>query len=227
MIDLEKRSQKVTINLEKRGINKIPPVRVGLVLDTSGSAQPMFINGTIQDTVDRILAVAMKFDDNGELDMWHFNTAFARIKTAVKSDYNSYVEKNILKANLKLWGGTSYAPVLTDVSNFYFPEVKKGGIFGFGKKEEVTTPAICFFITDGANYDRNETEALLKSAANKNIYWHMVGVNPNVHEFSFIQEMADRYPNVGFTNLNDLNISDDQLYSDLICDEFCEWIKKF
>lgn len=236
-IDLEKRSEKVKISLEKRGIKKIPPVRVGLVVDTSGSAKPLFDNGVMQETVDRLLAVAMKFDDNGELDMWHFNDVCAQLDTATKSDYNSYIKKNI-NGRRDLWQGTMYSLPLRKVSDFYFPEVgsikpEKKSFFGFGSKKEAApvaattdVPAMCFFITDGQTYDESECERILKAAQNKNIYWQMIGVG-NPSYFGFLRKMADALPNVGFVNLNSLSMTDEELYSELICDEFCEWIKKF
>ena len=235
-INLEKRAEKVTIVLEKRKLKAIPPVRVGLVVDTSGSARGLFQSGTMQETVDRLLAVAMKFDDNGELDMWHFNSAFASLKTAVKDDYGSYVNGSIMSRR-DLWGGTVYSDVMQAVVDNYFPAVKAPvarGLLGglFGKKEAATTaaaelPAMCFFITDGqCGSNERATEAVLRAAQDKNVYWNMVGVG-DAREFKFLVKMADALPNVGFVNLNSLSITDEQIYEELISEEFCEWVKKF
>lgn len=54
-INLEKRVQAVKIILEKRGIRNAPKTRVGVALDVSGSARDLYFDGTIQETLDRLL----------------------------------------------------------------------------------------------------------------------------------------------------------------------------
>lgn len=245
-ISLEKRVASVGIQLEKHAITKVPPIRVGLALDVSGSAQGLYTSGVMQETVNRLQAIALKFDDNGELDMWTFSDGFDRIQTATAKDYNDYVKHHILNnRSISLWGGTEYAPVLEDMINFWFPGTttnsapapKKSGFLGglFGKKDEpqpvaatsvAVLPAMGILVTDGANSDRARTAQVLKAAANTDVYWQMVGVG-NASYFKFIEEQADLLPNVGFVNLSTLNISDEDLYAQLIAEEFAGWVKKF
>lgn len=233
MIDLEKRAEKVRIVLEKRAIKSVPPTRVGLALDISGSTHELYMSGVIQEVVNRLQAVAMRFDDNQELDMWSFANAFNRLESARPADCDGYVEKHILRNSaVTKWQGTSYGPVMADILNFYFSaQVRKsGGLFGmFGKTEKVApvnadVPAMCLFVTDGANDDRRQAAEILRRSQDKAIYWQLVGVGP-AREFGFLNEMADELPNVGFVNLNSLNISDDQLYEQLLNDELCDWVK--
>ena len=86
---------------------------------------------------------------------------------------------------------------------------------------------MAMLITDGANSDRDATERFLRSAANLPVYWQMIGVGPDIREFSFIEEMADLLPNVGFVSLSSLDISDDELYDALLSQELCDWVKKY
>ncbi len=246
-ISLEKRVASGGIQLEKHAITKVPPIRVGLALDVSGSAQGLYTSGVMQETVNRLQAIALKFDDNGELDMWTFANGFDRIETATAKDYNDYVKQHILNnRNISLWGGTEYAPVLEDMINFWFPGTttstapapkKSGGFFGglFGKKDEplnvvasatLALPAMGILVTDGANSDRATTARILKAAASTDVYWQMVGVGHSSH-FEFLEEQADLLENVGFVNLSSLNISDEDLYAQLIAEEFAGWVKKF
>lgn len=245
-ISLDKRVQSVGIQLAKHNITKVPPVRVGLALDVSGSARGLYNDGTMQETVNRLQAIALKFDDNGELDMWTFSsgsTPFNRIQTATANDYNGYVKKQIVEnRNISLWNATEYAPVLEDMINFWFPGTtakpltESKGMFGglFGKKSapapvatpaSAMLPAMGLLVTDGANQDRGATAAVLKAAVNTNVYWQMIGVGPASY-FDFIEEQADLLPNVGFVNLSSLSMSDEDLYKELIAEEFCGWIKK-
>lgn len=53
--------------------------RVGVVLDISGSMRDLYTRGIVQEVVERILAVACKFDDNGSLDVWVYDNEFSRL----------------------------------------------------------------------------------------------------------------------------------------------------
>lgn len=239
-IELTKRAEKIGIILAKHDIFKVPAIRVGLALDTSGSTQGLYHRGVIQTTVDRLLAVSLKFDDNGELDMWSFNEDHTRLETATPADYGTYVAKHIINnPDVPKWGGTAYGPVLGDMVDFWFepeaPQIKKsGGFFGLFQKEEVAQavpnpllalPAMGILVTDGANSDRGHAQRVLHASQDKNVYWQMVGVGAE-HHFGFLQEMADSLPNVGFVNLESLEMSDDEIYGQLIGEEFIGWVKK-
>lgn len=230
-VSLNKRAENVGVVLAKRNITKIPPVRVGLALDVSGSSQWMYERGIMQETVDRLLAVAVKFDDNGELDMWSFDNSADELTTATAQSYGNYVRKAIMEnRSISKWGGTSYAPVLQKMIGHYFGEQKSGGflsgLFGGGTQAKTSQePAMGLLITDGQNMDRSDAARVLRDAQKYNIYWQMVGVG-NPREFQFLRDMADELPNVGYVNLSSLEMTDEQLYDELIGAEFCEWIKK-
>jgi hypothetical protein len=159
MLQLEKSIERVSLALSKYGVNEPPVVRVGAAFDVSGSAKPFYKNGVMQATHDRVMALAGKFDDHGELDTWVFSDAFRQLVTADVNTYGSYVKEHILNSPLAhevLWGGTSYAPVISGAVDFWFgnptqeaiaavaPAAKKQGgllsrLFG-GKSEAAAVP---------------------------------------------------------------------------------------
>lgn len=125
-IDLDKRVEKVGIILEKRNILKAPVVRVGVILDVSGSIKGMFTNGIIQETVARLLALGITFDDNGQMDMWTFDDGFNRLNQSNRENYANYVANEIMDNDeISKWGSTMYAPVMDDAVNFYFRGTKQ------------------------------------------------------------------------------------------------------
>lgn len=75
-IDLQKKSVKIV--LEKKNLTTVR-ARVGLVLDITGSMRALYKSGTVQKVVERILAVASQFDDDGLLDVWVYDNEFARL----------------------------------------------------------------------------------------------------------------------------------------------------
>lgn len=237
-IDLEKRVEKVTIILEKRALSKPPVVRVGLALDISGSTQDLYGRGVMQETVDRLMAVSMKFDDNAELDMWAFSDHVNSLVAATPKDYGSYVTKQILQ-NPRLtakWGGTNYAPAFESIVDTYFPSTKATPIKGilsklFGKNTAnpegsspvMAPPAMALFVTDGEASDEAAAERVLRAAAGHPLYWQLVGVGKAKH-FEFLKRMADELPNVGFVNFSSLEIADEAVYEALLSQELCSWV---
>lgn len=238
-ISLEKRSQSVKIKLEKRNIREKITVRVGAVLDKSGSAEPFYVRGEMQELVDRLLAVAHQFDDNGEIDMWAFHNQSIPLETATAASYGGYVNQYIMKGAIgRSWGGTEYAPPIKDVTEFYFPtsqpKEEKKGLFGklFGGSETKAVvnpaadiPALVMFVTDGENSDKAKTERLLAESVDKPIYWLFIGIG-HPSSFSFIEEMGEKYPHVGFVSFSDLNISDDDMYDEILSKELADFVLK-
>lgn len=248
-IDLEKRAEKFRIVLEKRAIVQLPPIRVGAALDVTGSMRHLYLNGTMQEALTRLLAMALKLDDNGQLDVWTFEDSSSELESANRDNYESFVQTHILdNRKVSKWGGTSYAPVVRSITKTYFGPrkvahttqeiVEPSGFLGklLGKPtvrehtvfEELpadNSPAMCLFLTDGANDDRRAAREALRVAKGFPLYWQMVGVGQYVNEFAFLQEMADELPNVGFVNLSDLGISDEKLYEQLVTDELTTWLK--
>ena len=246
-IDLLKK--KVGIVLEKR---KLPQVtcEVKFALDISGSMQGLYNDGTVQALTDRLLAVASRFDDNGEMEVWTFTNSFDEAPVVTESMHEGYIDKHILRnSSIYKWGGTSYAPVMKDIIKQSFTEEvkviakseEKPGFLGklFGAKPKVIEtetfsiedrqpkfPIFVPFVTDGDNSDHVETERLIQQCADKNIYWLMVGIGRE--SFSWLSTIADRYPNVGFVKIDELEkISDEDFYMKLLNEEFCNWVKKF
>ena len=73
-IDLQKKSLKIV--LEEKQLTTVT-ARVGLVLDITGLMRTLYKNGTVQKVVERILAVAAEFDDDGMLDIWVYDNNFS------------------------------------------------------------------------------------------------------------------------------------------------------
>lgn len=230
-LSLEKRTETVKLSLEKAGVQRADIcLRVALALDKSGSAESFYRNGQFEDLVDRLLPVSANMDDDGTIDTWLFHNTSMEVGPATPKNYGSFISKEIMQGKYRNdWGGTEYAPVMRDIHHFYFGVEEKKGFFGFGGgKKPVTdsdTPALVFFITDGANSDRSATIKLLDSIKDEPVYWMTVGVGP-AHQFGFLKEIADRYDNVGFVNFANLNISDEDMYNAIIDGELAEWINK-
>lgn len=213
---LNLRKETLGVSLTKRNIQGLT-ARVALVLDQTGSMRNLYKNGTAQEVVDRLLPMGLKFDDNGELDMWIFAQRFKRLASVQESDFYGYVDREILgKVENQLWEATYYAPVMKDVVRKYV------------KEEPSSLPTIVYFITDGENFDPSETEAIIREASNHNIFWQFVGIGRENFKFlKKLDDMGGRFiDNADFFQLNDVKtVSDSELY-DRLLQEYPEWEKE-
>lgn len=140
-IDLQKKSVKIV--LEKKQLTKVA-ARVGLVLDITGSMRTLYKNGTVQNVVERILAVADQFDDNGLLDIWVYDNEFSRLQPVSEKDFSGYVDREILNNDrLHKFGRNDEPPVMKDVLRKYIVE------------EPSSYPAFVVFINDGGCKSRS------------------------------------------------------------------------
>ena len=246
MINLRK---SVAIVLEKR---KLPQVTcaVAATFDISGSMQQLYGSGAVQEIAEKLFAIALKFDDNGNLDAWAFHNDTFELEGITEKNYATFVTEQILhNRQVRLWGGTSYCPALESIDNFYYgtkdsdTTVMPSGFFSkvgklFGNSSpvqthavpdadrETSTPVFLMFLTDGENDDATASMRYLKELQKKNIYVEFVGIGNA--PFNFCRTAADALPNVGFVQIKDITqISDDDLYEQLLNPEFCSWVTQF
>lgn len=232
-IVLTKEAEKVAAIVTRKSGGRKVLCNVGLDIDVSGSIKPLFDNGTIQRLIERVLPVAMTLDENKTLDMWAFSDAFDELKAVKEGNYSGYVQRNILDkaASLSLWQGTNYAPVLKANQNHFLGSVS-GGASGFFssmfKKKEGTNkemPSVIYFFTDGANYDVRETTKLLDAWESEKLPLYVMFVGVGSSDFSFISKAGDKYPNVGFTTIRNLDqaLNSDAIYDELVPQEMIDW----
>lgn len=243
-ISLEKRAATAQIVLEKRGLPKPPVVRVAEALDISGSAKHLYMSGEIQEVHERVMGIAQKFDDNGEVDTWTFTESFDYVGTAEVAAYDTFIQEEILDSDaVTKWHGTAYHPVIKDITRFFFharPEepvpTPTGFLFKlFGAKDplpqvveeqDITTPVWVLFLTDGevTREDQIRATRAFTESSNCPIYWSLIGVG-NPRDFVYLQDVAQKLDNVGFMHLHDLkDTTDEQIYNQLITPELVDWL---
>lgn len=220
-IDMSKHAENletVLIDMSKTGKTNMTnhTARVALAMDYSGSMSGMFSNGAVQDVITRLLPIALKFDDNGELESWLFSEDYERLKPVTINNYENYVKKVMLNAKMYM-GGTGYAPVLKDMVKYY------------KVKEPSTTPAFIIFITDGDNWDEAETNEVIRELSNYNMFVQFVGIG-NASSFTYLKELDNlagrKHDNTGFIAVKDMNKMDDQeLYNEMLR-QYNDWLNK-
>jgi hypothetical protein len=222
-LSLEKKSELVRLNLEKRKVPAGIKLAVKTVIDVSGSIKPYFDNGTMQELVDRLIPVGMRFDDDGAIESYAFGSRVQKLRDITTRDFGNYI-KDSFKQEVRddvLWTGTSYSNALSLVDKNLGGG---GGFLGFGAKK--LKPSYMMFITDGDTQgDERETDHLLAKMADKKVYIQMIGVGRGSN-FTFLNNMADKYGHVGFVTFPALErTTDEAMYEALLGEELCGWIK--
>lgn len=230
MVSLEKQEalkkislRKETFNaaLNKAGINNDIISKVVFVLDTSGSMNSLYSSGVMQELVERIFPVALKFDDDKEMEMFIFadGSHNKELKPLNEDNFFGYVSEHITN---NLGGGTDYAPVINKIITKYTRKT----LF---KRKSCETPTFVIFLTDGDNRDKNETKEVLIEASKYNIFFKFIGIGND--RFRFLEELDNlqgrKRDNANFIKIpNIAKISDEELYSKLLI-EFREFLETF
>jgi len=221
-LNLTKEQSLVNLDLRKKDIISLcmeKPIlntqksRVAVVMDFSGSMGRLYRDGTVQAVLERLLPIAMQFDDNGEMELWTFDDGFRRFPNITINNFYGYVQREILDKQYHM-GTTYYAPVIKDVTKKYMQE------------EPANLPNYVLFITDGDNFDKSETKNIMTEYSKYPIFWQFVGIGDE--EFSFLKKLDDmsgRYvDNADFFSLNDFQrIDDNELYRRLLT-EYPQWL---
>ena len=236
-LSLSKREENFALSLSKKSITKITAC-VGAAFDVSGSMSDEYRSGLMTEFCARLMPLGLRFDDNGEIDNWAFDHGVHQIGAITKANYEQFVQNEVAPL---VGGATNFAPVLQSIYTHYFGRTEKQttttskGFLGFGSKSETTEvqipgtagdkPVYLLLQTDGDNSDKRETEALLAKLETTSIYIQFIGIGTDTN-FRFIRDMGDKFSNVGFFHIPNLNkITDDELYSNLINDEFKQFMQ--
>ncbi|MBU3130676.1 VWA domain-containing protein [Clostridium tagluense] len=213
--------KKVEIVLEKKKLIGVV-ARVALVIDISRSMFSCYKEGKVQKVMDRIAAVAAKFDDDGILDMWIFDHRLHRLPSINENNYENYINREILdkhKQGLfdgKIFGANDEPPVMKDVIKYYTVENKS------------EYPAFVVFISDGGIHKNKEIKQIMIESSKYPLFWQFIGIgNANYGILEKLDIMPGRVvDNANFFSLDDVDkISDEELYNKLL-NEFPMWLKE-
>ena len=214
-VDLRKRvidlSKKAEIEIEKSGLGG-KKAQVVLVLDISKSMNRLYKSGVVQGVIERVLALALNFDDDGEVDTMLFGTHSYQLPAVSLDDLEGYVDRVILPT-YKIVEATRYAVALQLIHDKY--------------KGNKADPVFVIFVTDGNNSDKRETTDLIRTLSHEAIFFQFVGIGQESFPYLMkLDELSGRFiDNAGFMHVDDIAAVDDaSLYGQLL-NEFPEWLE--
>jgi len=204
-------AKPLTDSLKKHNLVGVV-AQVALLIDISGSMRRMFQNGIVQGVINKIVPLAMEFDDNGEFELWFFGSRTQRMPAVTVKNYaQTTVDWRDIMNNCG--GGTDLAPAIRDVVEEYRRD---------------TLPAYVLCITDGATSNAIQVKKMISDASIHSIFWQFVGIGRgNYGILEELDTMTGRtVDNANFFALDDIeHISNAKLYSRMLT-EFPDWLSK-
>ena len=214
------------VNLEKKGLGE-HTARVALVLDISASMTMLYRRGAVQRLAERVLALGLRFDDDGEVDVFLFGEKVHHPARGLTLDgYQDYIAR--LLQEHKLEYDTRYGAAAAEVRTHYF-----GKSGDRSEPRPQPTPVYVMFITDGEPSDKAVATRQVRAASYEPVFWQFMGVGSG--RFSFLEKLDDldgRYTdNADFFAVTDDEllgahpISDDALFARLMT-EYPDWVQR-
>jgi len=211
IIDLTKKS---LVQLEKKNLLGVT-ARVALVLDASGSMDGQYRRGDVQKVVNRLMPLAIHFDDNGSFECWAFAAKTTQLDDVTLDNVNDFI--NITQRGWKNWQvGARY--------NEEIPAIE--AVINYFQKFKDQIPTYVLFISDGGVGSRRQMQKILSQAAKLPIFWQFVGIGGRDYgALEKLDEMSGRIvDNCNFFSLDRIDsVSDERLY-ELLLEEFPDWL---
>lgn len=208
-------AKKAQISLEKAKLTDVR-ARVGLVLDASGSMDPQYKRGRVQEVLNRVLPLAVHFDDDGELDCWAFGEKEQQLSPVSMANYRDYIDTD--HGGWKKWKlGARFNCEAAAIES---------AIRHFSKSND-KTPVYIIFLSDGGVHDNKRITQLITQAAKLPIFWQFIGLaGRNYGILEKLDDMKGRVvDNCSFFALDDLHeITEEALYERMMA-EFPDWLK--
>ena len=209
-------AKKATISLEKRQLQQLT-AKVALVLDASGSMNRQYKQGRVQEVVNRLLPLAVSFDDDQALDCWAFARDPQYLGEIGLSNYEGFIDN--AHGGWRKWALgpriNNEAEVMKAVTEFY-------------QKDGLDVPVYILFISDGGVSDNRGITRVMTEAAKLPMFWQFVGLGGRGYGIlKKLDDMTGRViDNCDFFELDDLNdISEEALYENML-EEFPSWLKE-
>ncbi|EKT4492964.1 VWA domain-containing protein [Pseudomonas putida] len=213
LISLAKKAQ---ISLEKNNLTKVK-AKLAFVLDVSGSMNPQYSRGRVQEAVNRLMPLAVAFDDDAELDVFAFGAKPVQLSPATLSNYSDYVTTE--QGGWKKW----------EVGQRINDEPKAMRlVMDFYNRSGGAEPVYIIFLSDGGVHKNREITELMVEASGRPFFWQFVGLGGQGYG---ILEKLDDMPgrvvdNCSFFAMDDLHdLTEDALYDQLMKD-FPAWLKE-
>ncbi len=171
------------VSLTKKGLGE-HTARVALVLDISASMRRLYDKGAVQRLAERVLSLGLRFDDDGEVDVFLFGAQAHHLPQGLGLEgYQQFVDRVLREFPLEY--GTQYGAAIATLRQHYFGTA---GPRSTPHRDQV--PVYAMFVTDGAPGDRQASEQQVTAASFEPLFFQFMGIG-TASQFSFLQNLDD------------------------------------
>lgn len=222
-------SKKLEFQLEKNDVPRDISLRVGFALDASISMEQEYTSGHMTRLNERILPIALRFDDNRSLEVCAFSKEAHPLPDMTADNYHTYIQDYLVKDFDRFSSITHFAPALAYFMNEWKAEFSLTTMFRrvfmpWAKKKGAANPGYIILQTDGCNFDDDETCNLLQLLKENNIFVTFLTTGPEGDQ-DRAQHYAQRSNNLSTCHIEALSsISDNELYASLVGSKLVAWL---
>ncbi len=229
--------KQAKVSLQKVGLDE-HRAKVCLCLDISGSMRALYAGGLVQKLAERVLALACRFDDDGEIDVFLFGAKVHQPAAMNIENCNTYIQG--LRDKHPLENDTRYGAAMTAIRKHYF------GDFAFDEKKPTKTtgdlPIYVMFVTDGSTTDTSLTEKQVRASSYQPIFWQFMGIGKGrkskakkfaafaTSDFPLLEkldELSGRLiDNADFFTVMSPDEHDDASLYEMMMVEYPQWVKQ-
>lgn len=221
--------------------------KVALALDFSGSMSSVYRSGAMQRLVEKALALATQFDDDGAIDFFVFDSTAAYLGEISIDDFAGSVDRLTKGRSM---GSTNYADAFLTIRNhFGFAPTggttpaapQKRGFFGLGKAQPAPTapaaqastapadiPVYVLFLTDGAPDNQSKAVRALTDVSTAPIFWKFLSIGRQSMVFlEKLDTLTERFvDNANYEPIGDVDAISDAVLFQKMLTEFPDWLKE-
>ncbi len=209
-------AKKAQVSLEKAKLEQVK-ARVALVLDASGSMNGQYSKGRVQEVVNRLLPLAVHFDDDGSIDCWAFGAKPQKLSEITLANHQDFIN-----SDNDGWRKWNLGSRINDE-----PKVMEHLIRHYQQSSD-RTPVYVLFISDGGVHENRKITKLMIEAAKLPIFWQFVGIGG--HSYGILEKLDDMsgrvVDNCSFFALDDLHDVSEEVLYDQLMEEFPSWLKE-
>jgi stress response protein SCP2 len=209
-IDLRK--YEVSVALTKSNLAD-RTFRVVLAIDASGSMKGMYRNGTVQRSLERMVAIADILDDDGCMEVWFFGDYPVRSTPVSVASMYTYVDDNAA-VKKKAEGG-----------NFEPRAMKE--IVDWSQAEPSPHPTLVLFWSDGGVHAEKRIAETLVKSSRLPIFWMFLGLGRS--DYGVLARLDNvrggLVDNAGFIPIDDIDhYPDSDLYGQIFGTFVQPWV---
>jgi hypothetical protein len=228
LLSLAKSAQQVLQDRDLTGLT----AEVAIVLDFSGSMRSLYSDGSVQKLVNKVLALATQLDDDGEIDLFIFESRAHYLGKVSLGNFRNIVADY---TRTKSMGTTDYAGAFRKVvEQFNHGAGQKRGLFGSKKaagnaplSAPVPTPALALFVTDGAPDDQRAAAEALTAASFRPIFWQLISIGRPIPFLQRLDDLDGRYiDNADYFPVASLDSLTDEKLFGKVFDEYPAWVEE-